>query len=203
MIKLKHIFTAAAIGTALLITGCASAPTMDRNEFLTSTSRTYDGVTEEQFFAAAKRLFELSDPSDVKFAYPGPHAMIVQHNWSIFLILAFTKGQDVWRISTEPTANGLNARVYVSQTRGGGYGGLTGGGGAYGSAVSAPANAVATPAVYELFWLRMDYLLGKKTRWANCIQWQANVDLGKTYGDIGALCGFPIWDGVPTQAASR
>lgn len=172
----------------LLVSGCANRQTMSRAESIEATKRTYDGVNEEQFYAAAKRLFELSDESDYRFSYPGEHAMIAQRSWTIYMVLAFTQGTHTWRLQTEDKGGAIEATVHASAQASGVSGAPTGAGGA--STITTPAmqNIVNTPAVYELFWARLDYLLNNSESWPTCDMWSEKIDSGGTYGNIEHLC---------------
>ncbi|WP_146218714.1 hypothetical protein [Halomonas sp. LBP4] len=161
---------------------------MSRDEFINTTQRSYEGVTEREFYQAAERLFTLSDGDDTTFAYPGEHSMVAQRNWMIYLVLSFTQGTHTWQIATEPTDTGLDATVYASIQSGAVHGMIGGRGGASTSTIPTMQNIVNTPAVYELFWSRMDYLLGKSESWPTCDDWKAKLRQGETYGLIEPLC---------------
>lgn len=173
----------------VVLAGCAtSRPSMTRDEFLSTTQRVYQGVDEHEFYAAAERLFRLSDEDDTSFAYPSEHAMLVERDWSTYLVLAYAAGTHHWRIETEPAPGGLRGRVYASMAASSVTGAPTGGGGA--SAITTPmtGSMVNTPALYELFWARMDYLLGKSDDWPSCDTWKARLRSDQTYGNIEPLC---------------
>lgn len=173
---------------ALLVSGCASQRTMERSEFIEVSKHTYSGVSEDEFYAAAERLFKLSDESDYSFSYPGEHAMIAQRDWIIYIVLAMAQGTHTWQLNTEQSGDGVESTVYVSSQASGVSGAPTGGGGV--STITTPAmqNIENTPAVYELFWARMDYLLGKSSQWPTCDDWDQKISAGETYGNIEPLC---------------
>lgn len=173
---------------SFVLTGCATRQTMGRDEFINTTTRSYSNVSEREFYNAAERLFRLSDEDDYEFAYPGEHAMVAQRDWLIYVVLAFAQGTHTWQIETEPTENGVNATAYVSLRSSTVTGTPTGGGGATTHTSPTMQNIVNTPAVYELFWTRMDYLLGKSESWPTCSDWQSRIDSGDTYGLIEPLC---------------
>lgn len=173
----------------LVLAGCAvNQKTMNRDEFISTTTRSYEGVTERDFYQAAERLFMLSDGDDTTIAYPGEHAMVAQRTWLIYLVLAFTQGTHNWQIETEPSDSGLDATAYVSIQSSAVSGAPTFGGGVSTHTSPAMQNIVNTPAVYGLFWARMDYLLGKNDSWPTCGDWNAKVKSGETYGHTEALC---------------
>lgn len=176
-------------GVLLALTGCAAnQKTMTRDEFIGATQRHYDGVTEKQFYEAAEQLFMLSDGDDTAFAYPGEHAMIAQRDWSIYMVLAYAQGVHAWQISTTPTESGVEGNVYVSMQGSAVNGMPTFNGGVSTHTSPTMQDVVNAPAVYELFWSRMDYLLGKSDTWFTCEAWDAKLDTGETYGTMEPLC---------------
>lgn len=193
--------TAVASLSLFMLAGCANQQTMSRDDFITTTQRTYDGVSEREFYKAAETLFKLSDEDDTEFAYPGEHAMIVEHDWSLYMVLAAARGTHTWQIKTEPTDTGLTANAYVSLQAANMTGMPTGGGGA--SVMTSPSmqNMVNTPAIYELFWARMDYLLDKSQVWPTCEDWEAKVDRGESYGTLDPLCVAMNIDDLKPESA--
>lgn len=186
MTKKGNLALAATFVAAL--SGCATQQSMTRQESIDATQRTYEGVSESEFYQAAERLFKLSDEDDTRFSYQGENSMRVQRNWTIYLVLAASFGSHDWVIQTEPTRDGVNGEVYASMNATGVTGAPTGGGGV--SAITGPGmtNMINTPAIYGLFWARMDYLLGKSQDWPTCDDWEAKIDRGETYGLIEPLC---------------
>lgn len=181
---MKTLQVGTVLCVALLLTGCASSPTMDRAEFLSATSRTYDGVTEEQFFVAAKKLFMLADPSDVTVSYPGPHVMVINCTFSLW-----GWGNQKWRLSTSPVSDGITALVYVDENDSN-----------YGKGFFGARYGYDAPAVYGLFWARMSYLLNRSTTWSTCDEWDKLIDSGQTYGDLDPLCGLTLTDNAPSRS---
>jgi len=161
---------------------------MTREESIETTQKQYDGVTERQFYNAAEKLFTLADEKDTSFSYPGEHDMIVQRRWMLYAVLAYSQGTYIWRISTQPHEGGIRAKAYVSGNSGTVTGSITSSGAATTQASPTMANMFNTPAIYELFWARMDYLLGKNTEWPTCQDWNNQIKQGKTYGSDDALC---------------
>ena len=57
-----------------------------------------------------------------------------------------------------------------------------------------PLNSTA---IYDLFWGRMDYLLGRRDRWMTCDEAKARRKAGTTYGLLEALCSVTTDDLAP------
>ena len=53
-------------------------------------------------------------------------------------------------------------------------------------------------AIYDIFWARLDYLLGERTKWMTCKAADQRVDDGMAWGTNEALCNsFNINDDSP------
>lgn len=57
-----------------------------------------------------------------------------------------------------------------------------------------PLNSTA---IYDLFWGRMDYLLGRRDEWMTCDEAEARRKAGITYGQLEALCSVTTDDLPP------
>jgi len=179
---IRYFYLVAAV---VLIGGCATTPDpMDRDEFLNTTVRHYKNVSIDEFFRAAENLFLLLDPNDVEFSYPDRNSMIVSRSWLQYMVIAAASGKNTYRIRVESNNGGIKAQIYISHDGSGIAAHPTGSGGA--SAFSTPGakEGVNTPAVYDLFWARMDYLLEESDYWPTCDDWEKKVKSGETRGEV-------------------
>ncbi|MEC8919239.1 MAG: hypothetical protein VX796_16715, partial [Pseudomonadota bacterium] len=141
---------------------------------------------------------------DTSFSYPSEHSMIARRSWTIYMVLAFSAGTHVWQIDTEPSGSGVTARALVSNNSGTVTGMATGGGGAFASSGPQMENVINTPAIYGLFWSRMDFLLGKSSYWPTCDDWGSKISQGDTYGNTEPLClALNTDDLKPPEASSN
>ena len=44
------------------------------------------------------------------------------------------------------------------------------------------------PAVYDLFWKRLEFLIGLRDKWVTCEESQDDIRQGKTRGHVNWLC---------------
>lgn len=188
---------------SVMLSSCVSArPPLSRDEWLRMTTRTYDNITKEQILAAAERVLRLADGNDFMVAH-SDEGFVASRNWSVYLVLAASFGTDVWQLrAAEYGPAGTKVSVSVS-TQVGAVGGVAAGPGAA-APMTTPAagGAVNGPAVYEVFWARMDYLLGRSPVWMDCRAANHQVSTGVVWGDNSALCNsFNIKDDVPEGAA--
>ena len=132
--------------------------------------------------------------------------MVAIRPWSIYLVLAYTAGTDVSTVkaSTNEKTGGTDASVYVTTALGGG---------ALPMVVANSGSTVTSPgsrgiptrgnAIYQLFWERLDYLLGINPEWTSCEDIDKEIANGKLWGDISPRCnGVNIKDRAPTLPAS-
>ena len=117
--------------------------------------------------------------------------MTVIHDWESFFFLGYAGGQHLWEITTSDTADGLEARVEMGTSSGGEVSGTEYDGGSRRTGVlPGGIRAVRSPAVYELFWARMDYLLGVSDSYPLCPEWRERISEDPSlYGPIDGLCG--------------
>lgn len=66
----KELIAAALMGMAFL-SGCATSKHQEltREEWLATTTRTYEGIDREKIIKAAERLFRLADGDDFRIAH--------------------------------------------------------------------------------------------------------------------------------------
>lgn len=186
-----------ACGLALVMAaGCATLPELTREEYLALVNRTYEGVASEEALAAAEQLFRLADPKQVQFQH-FEDGFRVYRRWLVYMVFAAGFGTDIWDVRTTPTEEGTRLTVHLSVNRSSVVpvpvagdtvaSALPGGGGM-------PLNSTA---IYDLFWGRMDYLLGRRDEWMTCDEAEARREAGITYGLLEALCSVTTDDLPP------
>lgn len=182
-----------------MMTGCSATPhkQLSREEWLDVYSQDYAGVTKEQVINAAENLFRLADGNDFSIIHT-EDGVYATRNWLVYMVLAAASGTDYWKLTVAPTDNGVRATVRVNtQSQ---------------SIVPMPTTSDAmtagtTPmsgrpvegtAVYDLFWNRMDYLLGKSPTWMTCKMAKEKIEKGEVWGTIEPLCNaFNVKDDQP------
>lgn len=182
-----------------LLSGCLpKCPRMTRAEYLETTTRVYKNSDKEEVFAAIEKLFILADGNDFKFTYT-EDGMQAMRNWSIFLIFAAGFGTDYWNINVQDVENGgvrVSTRVATQSqsmaptpTTGGNY-----------SAGTTPlmGSPLEGTSIYDLFYARLDYLLGVRSEWMSCDDSDKRKSNGVTWGLNDALCNsFNMKDNTP------
>lgn len=196
---LKQI-SVVAIAAALV--GCAAQPPkMTRSEYLQVTQRTYDGKTPDDVYLAAEKLFTLADGDDFKFFHT-EESMVATRPWLVYVVLAATMGTDTWTIRARQIDGATKVSAALSTSMGSVLPVPTTGGDMSAGTMPSMAGNVPGTAIYDVFWARMDYLLGKTDHWMTCEDANAKVKSEAVWGDNSALCnGFNVKDNAPPGAA--
>ncbi len=142
---------------ALALAGCATAqPQLSREQWLDLKTKTYQGATSAQVNGAAEQLFRLADGDDFTLSYPADGSgMKASRRWLIYFVIGAVMGTEEWTIQAEQRPGSTWVGVDVRNA----IGGFVGPG---------PLQPLESQALYDLFWSRMDYLLGQSTVWRTC-----------------------------------
>ncbi len=194
-----------AVALAILA-GCATPPPeLSRQEYLALVNRTYEGATAEEVLAAAEKLFRLADPRQVQFQH-FDNGFRMYRRWGVYMVLAAARGTDIWDVRAVPTNGGVRVTTHLTRTESAITAAPVGtsGGDTSVTAVTTPAAGgvpVNSTAIYDLFWGRMDYLLGRRAEWMTCQEANARMKEGFTYGPLDALCSVTTDDLTPEDAS--
>ena len=174
-------------------------PTLTREEWLAVTSRTYENVTKDEALAATETLFDLADGDDFQISH-AQDGLYASRNWVVYLIIGGATGTDYWKVDAIEVPDGVQVSVQVNTqtqaivpmaTTGGDWTATTTG------LAGSPVNGTA---IYDVFWGRMDYLLGRSDEWMDCETAKRRVQEGLTWGINDALCSpFSVKDNLPPE----
>lgn len=181
---LRALVGRAAIVLALLsLTGCATAaPQLSQAEWVALKTRTYPGVTSTQVVAAAEQLFRLADGSDFRLSYQADGSgMKATRSWLLHLVISGTFGTEEWTLKVADRPDGAWIGVDVAGSMGMIMWGIIPG-------PSHPRTDFESPALFDLFWARMNHLLGRSKEWRTCDMQSARVDAKATWGTLDPLC---------------
>lgn len=194
---MKMILTMFAALT--ILSGCATTtqPQLTRQQWIDMTSRTYTDRTPDQVLNAAEELFRLADGNDFIISH-SEDGLYAQRPWSVYIVLAYVEGTDTWVLQTKQDGSDTRVSVHLSNSVASTTALPTGGGGVAPYTGAATGSSVQGTAIYDVFWARMDYLLGYSTNWMDCELANARVKQGITWGDNFALCNiFNLEDNRP------
>ena len=171
---------------------------MSRDQALAATSRLYPGVSPDQALRAAEQVFRLADEADFTFGH-APTSLNARRRWLVYVVIGATMGHDHWQVTAEQTPNGTRLSASVATT--------------YQDInvltvtptvsvpMTMPANSdlVAGDAIYDVFFARVDYMLGLRSNWMSCSESNDRVSRKVVNGDNSALCNFAnMSDRAPT-----
>lgn len=194
---MKTFIVPALILILIALAGCAAPPKqITRNEWLNATTRTYSGVSKEQALAASEKLLRLADGDDFNIQHT-ESGINATRAWIAYAVIVGVNGTDYWDIRADQIGDGVKVSVQVStQTQSTSPMQM--------GSTWMPVNSTTpgTPAhgvaIYDVFFSRLDYLLGKGGKWMTCKEADERVKSGATWGNNEALCNsFNITDSHP------
>lgn len=197
----KRIWLALCAAATMVLQGCATTQkTLSRDEWIATTARIYSGVTREKALVAAERVLMLADGDDFRVVHSDEGFEAVR-DWMAFVVIVLVIGKDFWTVRVADTPEGVKVVVQVRIWAEGMGPQPTTTKGTWTTASSTSSGSghiVDGPALYGLFFSRMDYLLGLRQNWPTCEEADADVDGGVTWGNNKALCNsFNITDAKP------
>lgn len=179
------------------LAGCATPPQPSRAEYLAQVSRTY-AQPKEKVLAAAEEVLRLADGNDFQIAH-NSDGFTAQRNWLVYIVIGASAGVDYWVVKTTEKDGRTQVETQVGTSMSTIAPMATTTPGTY-SATTLPAGAlvVTGPALYEVFFARMDYMLGLRADWPTCKWSDDRVSSKATYGNNEALCNvFNMADKTP------
>ncbi len=116
-------------------------------------------MTPEQVYAASRQIFELADKDDVELAM-WPNGLKAQRQARVVV----TNYREHWEITAIPHETGTRISL-VAETEANGF-----------------RQFARNPAPYEVFFARLDFLLGKTHRWMSCEEYHEEIQHHPTWG---------------------
>lgn len=168
---------------ALMLTACATHREITRAEFVSATTRTYDKTSEEVLLAAEK-LFKLADGDDFKLQHT-EDSIIATRNWILYVVIGASTGTDQWLVKTTKTPDSktkISIAVGISTSQ------LLPG---FNQVVTMNGVAGEPPygiAAYDLFFRRLEYLLGLRSEWTTCKMADDLIKQKVVWGNNETLC---------------
>lgn len=182
---------------AALLAGCATPrPPMSEAELDQVLTREYPGRSAQDVLGAATRLWRLADGDDFRIK-PGDGSLIAERDWVFYSQMVRIVGNDTWTLTVSEADGSTKARLslitYKRSTTVSVFGMTP-------TTQTTPriGGPVKGTSIYDLFWARMDHLLGVRPDWMTCAEAEARVSSGVTWGNKDALCaGYSLSDAAP------
>ncbi|WP_302551822.1 lipoprotein [uncultured Bilophila sp.] len=173
----KLILALVVMIVSLGITGCSQKKPLtpqeiaaERERQIQMTTRIYEGKTPEEVLLAADRVFRLAD-DDYVISHQG-NMIQAKRNWFIYAVLAIATGTDTWIVQTSPVEKGTQViAIHSGQSQSMTPSPTVNFNGSMGMGMTSMptlTNMTTSPAIYQLFFSRLDYLLNKNINWLTC-----------------------------------
>lgn len=133
----------------ILLSACTMPkPNMSLEEFEATSTRIYSDVTKKQVILAVEKIFNLADYKDFQISYTANGIKGIR--WETLFPNNFYYH---WDVTCNETPNGVSVATNVSTELW-------------------PHSPKPTPTkeVLNLFYARLDYLLGKSQKWPTCAE---------------------------------
>ena len=169
------------VGTLILLIslgGCATSSKTSKDEMMAAQTRTYEGVSSQQVIQASEQLLKLVDASRFRFDRE-KNKLTATRSGQLFTNLGATDVTAVWLVNTQEKEKATVVTIEAGWKK------------------SIPSSGkremLKKPegtAVYNLFYNRLDTLLGKSNEWITCNGMKQAIKQGEASGDIRMLCAF-------------
>ncbi|MEM5529782.1 hypothetical protein WN093_13250 [Gammaproteobacteria bacterium AS21] len=185
--------------STLVLAGCASQrPDISQEEW---KLREYNNQSKEQVIAAAREVIRLSDPSDVSFENTLDGFNATRRSLAYYVVKSNIDNYTFNFVAQEK--NGLTrSRLDIKETE-------------INQSLftlGLPVGKIGKPDypyVYDLFYSRIDYLLGNKDEWHKCEDAVSRVSARHGLANnarllgMGSICGEYSDDKLPSPASKK
>lgn len=175
----------------VLAVSCASPRRMTTNERQALAQKEYSHLSREELIDAAKQVFVLMDKKDVEFQTT-ENGFVASRDWFMYRVVHASCGTDFWKFEVKEENGKLVASIRPSVR--------------YGLVESEEKGAlVQGSAIYDMFWSRLDYLVGQSNKWPTCEEALKKSQSNQTWGSLEQICdSITLSDELPpTQTPYR
>lgn len=183
--------TIVIVVAGMTLAACQQQRMITQLEYDDSTLHEFPGFTVDQVTKASRQVLTLLDGEDFKME-DTRIGFVGRREWFNFALIAAEGGTDQWEFRVGQDQGITKARIEVTRTGSGGM--ITPFGGGYYNQPQTIFNGVA---VYELFWARVDYMLGRVPAWTTCEMMRSRIRAKATWGDLSAMCEGNNKDDTP------
>ena len=196
----RHRTAATALLIAALLAGCATErPPMSEADWNRMVSRDYPGKSAKQVLDAAEQLWRLSGGKRFTIEH-GDSGLTATRHWQNYEPMVLITGVDDWTLDVTEAGGATHAKVSIRTSQRHTTASLLGMTPATHTGPRVGGEVQGT-SIYDLFWARMDYLLGVRSDWMSCAASDGQVSTGATWGQNDALCnGLNLPDESPKPA---
>lgn len=154
---------------AMNILVACTQPQLNRKEWIDLTSRSFDNISSDQILLASEKLFRLAYGDNVKITHSLDY-LTARYGWSTSDWLGTTSNHTYfWQVKIFPNQNTNKVRIQIDSDR-----------------------FKSSPAIYDLFWARIDYLLGNRQDWMTCETSNNRIKEKIVWGSNDPLCNIQL-----------
>lgn len=179
----------AMAGLIVFMSGCAGTQSLSMSQYHDLTNVTYPEHSTVEVKRAARRVLTLADD---RFKINTSDKRINAERWLKQMApseAVYRTDQWYLRFHSENGGTQVYLKVNTLFYSTGGLGFVS---------PETKTESPWGPAVYELFWNRIDYFLGKTDSWTSCSDMKQKIDVSATFGDLNSLCGQGADDHRPS-----
>lgn len=153
---LKAVIAVCAIG---LVAGCAKLADISESEWESARTHTFKDIDRKRVFAAAEKVFRLSDGNDFTFAYNGDgDALVATQRYVFTIVISTIVGRNTWIVKLKQVGNDVHGWVNMAH-----YDKTLGP-----NPIERTEAQAGGAATYRILWQRMEYVLGRSDKWPTC-----------------------------------
>lgn len=147
---------------------------MTSKERFRVSQKRYESISKKDLIEAARQVFVLMDQNDIKFENT-TNGFIASRKWFMYKIIHASCGTDFWNFQVVEEGDKLIASIRPSVR--------------YGLIDSDQKGAlIQGTAIYQMFWKRLDFLLGRSLEWESCEMGLKKIKSMKTCGSLEHIC---------------
>jgi hypothetical protein len=170
------------------VAGCATAPPKIA-DWRPYQEREIQGATASQVETALQTVFAYSRPGKYNLRLM-PGSAVAERQINHVILLSNVIGKETWAMQVRDVPDGaqvtVDAVVDVSM----------------GTVLLLPhQERPLDPSIYDLFWDRLDFALGRRADWVSCEQyWNSIGNPGAAEMPLVGLCSYMGFDEVPPSS---
>jgi hypothetical protein len=180
-----------------LLSSCANpGPPLTKDEYNPLSQKVYQGLTGAELLDSVEKIFLLADGDSFKIekkpVLPGTlsSSLLANRQRSGLESLFLTIQMDYWRIIAIEGVGLTRIKVQLATESN-----ITTDPHGFFSS----ANLVTSPALYDIFWARLDYFSDRRNDWMDCESMEIKIKQGVTFGPIDSLCGPGMSNDTPDR----
>jgi len=174
----------------LLSISCSSNRKLSSHEQQTHLKKTYTNISKLDLINGAIQVLTLMDKNDIKIN-PTENGFVASRDWFMYRVVHASNGTDYWVFEIEEKGNELIASIKPTVR--------------FGLVESdQKGTMIQGTALYDLFWSRLDYTVGKSEHWPTCQDGLMKMKSNETWGSLEHICdSITLADEAPSDISMK